>query len=103
MDVVVDDGRNLRSPLTQRRHAQSNHVQEVRKVFTKTALGYHFFEIRVGRRDDTHINLGGSLFTQRLNLTFLKETQKLWLNVEWQIAYLVQETCSTSCRSNHTM
>ena len=71
IDVVVDDGRNLRAPLAQGWHAQANHVQAIVKVFAETPLRDHLFKVCVSCGDDPHVNLRGALLAERLNLAFL--------------------------------
>src|SRR5215831_2348608 len=91
IDVVVDDCRNLRAALTQRRDPQTNYIQPVIKVFAELALSDQLFEISIGRSDDPYINLGRLLFAQRLNLSFLQEPQQLRLDIKRQVADFVDE------------
>ena len=41
------------------------------------------------------------LLAERLDLAFLQEPQELGLNIEWQVADLVDEERSSSGGSNH--
>src|SRR5205085_8335092 len=83
--------------------SQTNHIQTVIKVFTKTTLRHHVFQISIGRSDDANVDLDRSLLAEWLNLTFLQESQELRLHVEWQIADFIQEQRSTGSRPNHAL
>src|SRR6185503_9842285 len=91
IDVVVDDGRNLGTPLTQRRYAQTNHVKPVVKIFAKLTLRHHIFKVCVGGGDNADVNLQRPLLTKRLNLALLQKTQQLRLQIERQVADFVKE------------
>src|SRR6478609_2674421 len=71
IDVVINDRRYLRTPLSQRRHAQPNDIQSVVKVFAKCSLRDLFLEWHVRGGDDPYIDLHRTLLTDRLYLAFL--------------------------------
>ena len=59
------------------------------------------FKIGIRGCDDAHVDVNWLLFAERLDLAFLQEPQELWLNIEWQVADLVDEERSSSGRSNN--
>ena len=71
IDVIVHYRRDLAPAFTQRRDSQADDVEPVIQVLTKATLRDHLFQIAIGGGDDSHINLAGPLFTERLNFTFL--------------------------------
>src|ERR1041384_6613783 len=101
--VVVDDGWNLRAALAQWRHAQTDYIETIIKVLTKTSLRDHFFEVRVGRRDDAHVHFARALLAERLNLAFLQEAQQLRLHVKRQIAHFVKKQRAPRSGSDHAL
>src|SRR5688500_17586530 len=103
VDVVIDDGGNLRASFAQGRHPQPNDIQPIIKVLAKTALRNHLFEVGIRSGDDPDVDLDWPLFAKWLNLTFLQKAQQLWLHVEWQIADLIQEQRAAGGRANHAV
>src|SRR4029079_17631712 len=89
--VISDDRRNLGTAFAKRRNTQANDVQTIKKVFSKHALCNLFFERHIGRSDDANVNFHRLLLADGLYFTFLQKTQEFWLNVERQIAYLIQK------------
>ena len=43
------------------------------------------------RADQTHVGVDRSRTAETLELSFLDDAQKLWLQLQWKVAYLVQE------------
>jgi hypothetical protein len=56
IDVVIDDCGNLGPSLSQWWNSQSDHVQAVVKIFSKSSLRNHLLQIGVRRGDDSHIH-----------------------------------------------
>src|SRR5215813_11409905 len=100
IEVITHDRRNFRASFTQGRHSQTNHIQSIVKVLAKAPLSDQFFEVGVGGRNNPHVNLSWFLFPERLNLAFLQKPQQLWLYVEGQVAYFIDEEGPAGSRTN---
>ena len=51
----------------------------------------HLFQIAVGRGHQSNIDLLCARAAQSLEFSFLQSTQKLGLEVEWDVAYLIKK------------
>src|SRR5690606_24579862 len=102
VDVVIDHRRYLRPPFAKRGNAKPNNVKPVEKIFAECAVGDALLERHIGRGDDAYIDLDRALFADRLDLALLQKPEELWLNVERQVADLVEEKRSAVGRTDHT-
>src|SRR5262245_36439957 len=61
------------------------------QIFAELSFGHCTLEFRVGSRDYSHINALWLTLTDRVNLTFLKKSEKLRLKRERQVSDLVEK------------
>jgi hypothetical protein len=66
-------------------------VQAIVQVAPKLAILHHGFEVAIGRRYQSHIDLLGSIAAEPFKLTLLQRAQELRLNIEGNISNLVEE------------
>ena len=88
---VANQQRNVLGTLAQRRNADRKDVQPIIQVAAKLAILDHLFEIAIRGRHQAHIHLLGASAAQPLKLAFLQSAQQLGLNLEGNVANLVQK------------
>ena len=72
---------NILATLAQRRHFKVQHVQAVKKVFTKRPFIDHLFEVTVGRAEDPHVDLDLTLAAHPTKAAVIQKAQQLGLQV----------------------
>ena len=80
----------LRS-FAQGRQTDLHRVETVEQILPKVAIGDRALDIRVGRREDPHVDLCGPGRTDALHLATLENAQQLRLLAIGQVGDLVQE------------
>jgi hypothetical protein len=90
--------RNVFAARPQRWDVQTYHVEAVKQVFPKPALGHLRFQVAVGRRNDPDIHLDGLFLAYRVNFALLQEAQQLGLDVQGQLSNFVQKQRSSGGR-----
>src|SRR5690348_13628506 len=88
---VADQKRNVSWALAQRWDADREHVQAIVQVAAELAILHHFFEIAIGRRHQSHIDLFCSVAAQPLKLTLLQSAQELRLDLDRYVSHLVEK------------
>src|SRR5260370_495535 len=88
---VADQERNVSGTFAQRWDADRKYVQAIVQVATELAILHHFFEIAIGGRYQSHIDLFCLVAAQPLKLTFLQSAQELRLDLDWYISHLVEK------------
>ena len=83
--------RNVFAAIAKRRNAQADHVQPVVEVLAKAALFDHSRQIAIGGGEDTNLDGNAVRSTHRPNLFFLQGAQQLGLQIEGQLADLVEK------------
>ena len=83
--------REIVDALAQRRHADRNDVDPVVQVLAEPAVLHRLLEIDVGRRHQAEVGLDRLQAADALDLAFLNRPQQLGLQVEAQVADLVEE------------
>ena len=79
------------APLAQRRHADREDVQPVVEVLAEVALLDQVDQVAVGRRDQAEVDADRTVGADRIDLAVLQRAQQLHLDVERQLADLVEE------------
>src|SRR5205823_9748110 len=82
--------------LAQRRDLDVHDVQPVEEVLPKATLLDGFAEVAVGSGDDPHVDLDRNGCADGQDLLFLDRAQQLDLQVERQVADLVEEDRSST-------
>jgi hypothetical protein len=82
---------NIISTFSQSRKPNGKDVQAIKQVLTEASVGNFVLQAAVGRGDDTHVHLLCSRPSQRFELTFLQHAKQLGLQIERELANLVQE------------
>src|SRR6185295_3110930 len=82
---------NVLVTLPERRHVYGEDVEPVVEVFAERTDLHLLGKVAVGRRDDAHVDLDGTLGADRVDLAFLQRAQELDLHVEPELADLVEE------------
>src|SRR5262245_8042235 len=82
---------DVRPALAKRRNLDRKDAEPVEQVLAKPALRRLGFEIAIGGRDHTHIDLACSIVTDALELALLKHPQELRLQLERDLSDFVQK------------
>ena len=90
-DEEVDEHRQVLDALAQRRQPHRNHVEAVVEIFAERAVLDRALEVDVGRRDQPERGADRPSAADALDLALLDRAQQLGLQVELQIADLVEE------------
>ena len=85
---------NIFAAFAQRRDAQRDHVEAVVEILAKVMRGDFGFEVAIGRRDDSRVDVDRALAADALEVLLLQKAQKLGLERWRQVGDLVEEdTC----------
>src|ERR1700745_3820073 len=87
----MDQKWNIAWPRAKWRDLNWEDVQPIKQVFSKLPVADHCRDIAVSRSDDAHIYVNGLRAAQALELLFLKGAKQFGLQLEADIADLVQE------------
>src|SRR5262245_37939125 len=96
-DEVIDERVDVVWALTQRRQRDREDVQAVVEVVTEVSRFHHPEKIAVRRGDHADIDVDRPCSTYTLELVLLQHAEELWLQLEWDLAHLVEEQCATVC------
>ena len=94
---MADQRGNLVAALAQRRDGQRDDVQPVEQVLAEAALLDQLQQVRVGRGDDADVDVDGVRFAERVDLARLEKAQQLGLQVESELADLVEKQRAVAC------
>ena len=72
---ILDQQRNVLTPLTQRRHRDGKNIQPVKQITAKLTRRYEFFQITVGGSDNPNVSCDRSSAAQAFELFFLQCAQ----------------------------
>ncbi len=99
-DEARDEEPDVLGAFTKRRQRDREDVQAVVQVRAKLAAPHHLEEILVGRRDHSHVHRQRpAAAAEPLDLLLLQRSQQLRLELERQVADLVQEQGAADRRS----
>ena len=79
------------SSFAQGRHVDRENTQPIVQVLAELSFLYRGEQIAVGRGDHAHVDFAGLRAADRLELALLQHAQQLALQVERQLADLVEE------------
>src|SRR5262249_38063526 len=82
---------NIIRPFPQWRQYNGNDVEAVQKIFSKSAVSHHRGEVLVRGRDYPHVDGNRIVSSDPLKLARLQHSQQLGLQVDIQIADLVEK------------
>ena len=85
------DGLDVLSPLAQRRQLDGEHLQPIVEVLAEGAGRHALAQVPVGGGDDTGVGLARRRLADALVAPLLQDAQELHLEVERDVAHLVQE------------
>ena len=91
LQEVLGQMRDVARPIAQRREQDREDVQAVIEILSKRAVGDLLLEIAVGGRDDADVDLDRLGAAHPLELALLQHAQQLDLDVQRQVAHLVEE------------
>ena len=92
LQVVLEQRRNLLAPLAQRRQVERQDLEAVEQVLAEAAVAAtSCVEVGVGGGDDADVDLDGAAARRAGGLLLLDEAQQLGLEVEADVADLVEE------------
>ena len=86
-----DKRRNVLGSLTQRGDVDGKDVQAIVEIVAEALLLHQPGEVAVRRRDDADVHLDRARTAEALELLLLQDPQELWLQLERQLAHLVEE------------
>src|SRR5262249_37587790 len=76
---MVDEQRDIFTPLTKRRQMNFYHIEAVVEIFSKQSILHGFSKIHVGGRDDPDIHRRRMQTSEPFDLTFLQDAKELRL------------------------
>src|SRR5207245_7576383 len=90
-EIVLCEANEIRSPVAQRRHLDSDDVEPEIMVFAESAISDAFLEVATGGSDDAHLGFARDIFAEPLVFPFLKQTEQLGLDFAGQVANFIEE------------
>src|SRR5919205_300027 len=90
--------RDVLPALPQWRHGYRINIQAVPEIFPERSLLDFDLQITVSGCDDPDVNLNRSISTESLKLTFLNNSEQLHLQLEGQLANLVEKDRAAVCQ-----
>src|SRR5205807_4164789 len=91
LNEIICQQWNILAPLSKRRHGERDDVETIVEVLTKCALTDGFFEVSVGRGNQSDINLERARPTDALELSLLKHAQQFGLQERRHLADFIQK------------
>src|SRR6267378_5216140 len=91
LDEVAHQGGNVLGPLAERRGLDREHVQPVVEIVPEPLLFHHPKEVAVRRGDEADVDLDRLRTADPLELLLLQDAQQLRLELERDLADLVEE------------
>src|SRR5208337_2834871 len=87
----VDQELNVFASFAQRRDFNGKHPQPVEKVLAKLIVADHAFQIPMGGRNQTNINVDGLGTSEAFEILFLQGAQEFRLQIHGDVADLVEK------------
>ena len=88
---MIDEKRDILSPLGERGKFDSDHIQSVVEVFAEFSAGDEVCEFSVGCRNHAHVYLNRLRRAQGLEGPLLEDAQQLHLKRHCKITYFIEE------------
>lgn len=92
---MVHQCRNVTQAVAKRRHHVGKDVQAVKQVRPERPLLDHLAEVPIGRHDDADIHPDRPVAADALEFLLLQHAQELYLDVERQLADLIEKERSS--------
>ena len=90
-DQVPDQQRDVAAPLAQARQRDRKDVQAIVEIAPEAAVPHLLGQVAVGRGDDADVDVDRARTAEALDLPLLQHAQQLRLQLERQLADLVEE------------
>ena len=87
----MNQERNILAPVAKRRDFDRKHIEPVKKVLAKLFVADHVIQITMCSRNQTNIDMNGPCTSQPLELLFLQGAQELRLQIQRDVADLVEK------------
>jgi hypothetical protein len=92
LEIVIEQQRNVRLPLAERRDLHVNDIQPVVQVLSEIASSNPTKEVAIGRRQDPHVHaLLDPIGAETMNLAGFEEAQEHGLHARRHLAEFVEE------------
>ncbi len=91
LEELLDEQGRVFFSIAERREDHAHDAQAVEEVFAEATLADLFGEVPIGGGDDADVDLDGLGATDALHLALLEHAQEFRLQVELELAELVQE------------
>ncbi len=91
LEVVLNEERNLFAAFAQGWHGQPDDVEAIEEILAEASLAHHLLEVGVGGSDDADVDVDRLGLAERMNLVRLEEAKEFGLDVEPELADLVEE------------
>ncbi len=88
---VADQQGDILAAFAQRGHANGKHAETVEQVAAKRVLGDALGQIPIRSRDQAQVDFDGAIAAQAFELLILQHAQQLGLQVERNLAHLVEK------------
>jgi len=88
--MTHQDG-NVGNAVTQRRRKNRKDLEAIKEVAAEFLFRDHFGQIAIGGGDETHVDEDGARAAQALNLALLQGAQQFRLQIERQLAHLIEK------------
>src|SRR5262245_24734613 len=89
LDEVPDEERHIGGAVAQRRNMDGEDVQTVKEIASERSLLHVALQVAVRRRNQADVDALGPRAAEPLELALLENAQKLGLELERNVAYLV--------------
>jgi hypothetical protein len=90
-DKMAHQDGNVGGAVAQRRRKDRKNLEAVKEVAAEFLFRDHFGQIAIGGGDEAHVDGDGPRAAQALDLALLQSAQQFRLQVERQLAHLVEE------------
>src|SRR6266508_4492467 len=90
-EKMIDQNRNIRRSVSQRRHLDGEDAQAKIEVAAKSAGGNLFCEVAVGRRDKPNVRAAGAAVAQPLEGRVLQGSEEFDLQFRWNLLDLLEK------------
>src|SRR3984885_5552100 len=94
---MLHQQRNILRTFPQGRNVDRKHIQAIIEIAAKLLVQDHSFQVTMGRGHNAHICFLCPRATQPLKFPLLQDTEKLWLQLERDIADFIQEQRALMC------
>src|SRR5580700_3268396 len=94
---MLHQQRNILRAFPQGRNVDRKHIQSIIEVAAKLLFQNHSFQVAMSRGHDAYVDSLRPRTSQALKFPFLQDAEKLWLQLERDIADFIQEQRALVC------